>query len=89
MVSDFAVAQCGQVITDTRIIFLPKGMQPIQRLRSDSHAPYHIVEGRLLDLNRLQFVAGRAGYPALVLAAAIESIVAALSSNTTTAVLVS
>src|SRR5262249_36972979 len=35
MVSDFAVAQCGQVMTDSRIMALPKACSGYRRLRSD------------------------------------------------------
>src|SRR5215831_11253303 len=34
MVSDFAVAQCGQVMTDSRIMALPKACSGYRRLRS-------------------------------------------------------
>src|SRR5262249_15342297 len=36
MVSDFAVAQCGHVMTDSRIMALPKACSGYRRLRSES-----------------------------------------------------
>src|SRR5262245_30763190 len=38
MVSDFAVAQCGQVMTDSRIMVLPKACSGYRGLRSNIHA---------------------------------------------------
>src|SRR5215472_2485310 len=38
MVSDFAVAQCGQVMTDSRIMVVPKACGRYRRLRSDIRA---------------------------------------------------
>src|SRR5262245_2937687 len=38
MVSDFAVAQCGQVMTDSRIMIFPKACSRYRRLRSDIRA---------------------------------------------------
>jgi hypothetical protein len=39
MVSNFSVAQCGQVMTDSRIMVLPKADSRNRRLRSDIRHP--------------------------------------------------
>lgn len=70
MVSDLAVPQCGQVMTDAKIM-IAKPM-------------YELASERAIAS---QSVARWAGYPALVLAAAMASGVAVASSKTTVAVL--
>ena len=75
MVSDLAVPQCGQVMTDAKFI-IAKPMYEV--------ASYELASERAIAS---QFVARWAGYPALVLAAAMASGVAVASSKTTVAIL--
>src|SRR5215471_4873074 len=48
MVSDFAVAQCGQVMTDSRIMVLPQACSRYRRLQSDIN-PSSMVQASAVE----------------------------------------